>query len=91
MSSSIPQTYEEGDGSRINLIRFNDRYAFDDDSQRILRKVNNTFILENSDYSKEYFDADGKITLIKDKYSNSIMQYEYEGNKLNEIKECLSF
>ena len=54
-----------------------DVYTFADESQRIIRKVNNTYELENPDYSKEIYDSEGRINKVYDKYDMPIFSYSY--------------
>ena len=86
IQSGSPGIYENGDGSRINLIKMPDnRYAFDDDSQRIIRGTGQEYILEYPDYSTETFTTLGRITSIADKYGEIYLTYTYSSNKLTEI------
>ena len=60
-------------------------YALNDDSHRILRRITSGFELEYPDYSKEYFDSDGKQTSSFDKYGEEIFRFVYNGNWLSSI------
>ena len=83
LQNGLPATYEDGDGSRVDLIYQNVYYyTFDDDSQRIIRQIGDNFILENPDYSTETYDSIGKILSIKDKYGNEYLTYTYNSNRL---------
>ena len=55
-------------------------YALNDDSHRILRRITSGFELEYPDYSKEYFDSEGKQTSSFDKYGEEIFRFEYESS-----------
>ncbi|MBQ9108386.1 MAG: hypothetical protein IJY49_06175 [Clostridia bacterium] len=55
-------------------------YALNDDSHRILRRITSGFELEYPDYSKEYFNSDGKQTSSFDKYGEEIFRFEYESS-----------
>ena len=80
--NSVPQSYEDGNGTLTNLNRFNNKYAFDDGSQRFIRQLNEQYILENPDYSTEVYDDNGNILLVKDKHGNTILDYSYSDGKL---------
>ena len=61
-------------------------YALNDDSHRILRRITSGFELEYPDYSKEYFDSEGKQTSSFDKYGEEIFRFEYNNiNRLSSI------
>lgn len=86
MANGVPQSYEDGNGNVVKLNRFGDKYAFDDGSYRFIRLVDGNFVLENPDYSKEHFGADGRILMTKDKYGNLILSYFYSSlGKLVEV------
>ena len=81
-----PAIYENGDGSRVNLIALgNLRYTFDDDSKRIIRGTGNSYILENPDYSTETYTTSGQITSIADKYGETILSYSYDETQSNKL------
>ncbi len=81
-SDGYPDSYEDGDGTLVKLNRFDNKYAFDDGSRRIIRLVGSQYVLENPDYSTEIFKADGGISSIKDKYGNTIISFNYYADKL---------
>lgn len=85
-----PGMYENGDGSRVNLIeQSGNKYTFDDDSQRIIRGTGHAYILENPDYSKETYTTLGRLVSVTDKYGETILTYTYSSSsiqgKLTEI------
>lgn len=84
-SGSYPQSYEDGNGERIILNRFYNKYAFDDGSQRFIRLIDDNYVLENPDYSTEIFDGNGNILSVKDKYGNTILSYTYSSGKLTSV------
>ena len=53
-------------------------YTFADESQRTIRKVNDTYELENFDFSKEIYDSTGKIKSVIDKYGVIVLSYAYD-------------
>ena len=55
-------------------------YALNDDSHRIIRRITSGFELEYPDYSKEYFNSDGKQTSSFDKYGEEIFRFAYESS-----------
>ena len=86
LQSGLPNIYVDSDGSRINLFQqSNNSYTFDDDSQRIIRKIGNSFVLKNPDYSTETFGSNGQITFVSDKYNQPYLAYAYTNNKLTSI------
>jgi len=85
MSGNIPVKFEDGNGKIVTLNNCSNRFVFDDGSQRIIRSENSTFVLENPDYSKEVYDALGKITEAWDKYGNKYLIYSYVNNKLDSV------
>ena len=64
-----------------------DVYTFGDDSQRILRKISNTYEVEYPDFSKETYNQNGYITATFDKYSaNALLTFSYTvGDRLSSI------
>ena len=81
-----PGIYENGDGSRVNLINLADnRYTFDDDSQRIIRGTGQAYILENPDYSTETYTTLGRITSVADKYGNTLLTYAYDESQSDKL------
>ena len=87
MNGNIPEKFEDGNGKLITLNNCSSRFVFDDGSQRIIRAENSTFVLENPDYSKEVYDALGKITEAWDKYGHKYLTYVYVGNHL----DCINY
>lgn len=90
MSGNIPQSYEDGYGRIVDLIQCtNDKYTFDDDTQRVLRRISTnesfTFTLEYPDYSYEEYDHLGRITSATDKYGVTYLSFTYASNKLSSI------
>ena len=84
ISNGTPQSYEEGNGTLIKLnYCYQNKYAFDDGSQRFIRLINGQYVLENPDYSTEIFDTNGNVLFVKDKYGNSVLRYEYSSEKLD--------
>lgn len=61
--------YMDGSGASVTLSASSTTgiSTFKDDSQRIVRKVNGRFIVENPDYSTEEFDENYNIRLVKDR------------------------
>ena len=55
-------------------------YALNDDSHRILRRITSGFELEYPDYSKEYFDSEGKQTSSYDKYGEEIFRFAHNNS-----------
>ena len=84
--SGYPAIYEDGDGTRVNLIKKGNCYLFDDDSQRIIRGDSSKYVLEYPDYSTETFTTHGLITSVADKYGETYLTYTYESGKLASIK-----
>ena len=81
-----PGVYENGDGSRVNLIKLgNNLYTFDDDSQRIIRGTGQAYILENPDYSTETYTTLGRITSVADKYGNTLLTYAYDESQSDKL------
>lgn len=81
--SLAPYLLDEG-GNCVDLIDNNGVYTFNDDSQRILRTGNplpNPYIVENPDFSLEYYNQYGYITSIVDKYGVEILAYSYNASK----------
>ena len=86
LRSDVPGIYEDGDGTRVNLIEKGNCYLFDDDSQRIIRGTSSGYVLENPDYSTETYTTLGHITSVADKYGETYLTYTYESGKLASIK-----
>ena len=84
--SGVPGIYEDGDGTRVNLIIKGNCYLFDDDSQRIIRGTSSGYVLENPDHSTETYTTLGHITSVADKYGETYLTYTYESGKLASIK-----
>ena len=87
MNGTTPNKYEDETGKRISLNRLGTLYGFDDDTQRILRVINaNTYEVRNSDFSREVYNSQGKITAIYDKYGVLVLSYTYDSaGKLTSI------
>ena len=77
MKNGIPSEYEDGYGKRTKLNDCSNKYTFDDESQRILRKSSTKYVLENPDGSKEYYVSSGMITCVEDKHGENILVYTY--------------
>ena len=78
----------DANGKRITLYHNEgDVYTFGDDSQRILRKISNTYEVEYPDFSKETYNQNGYITATFDKYSaNALLTFSYTvGDRLSSI------
>ena len=85
--NSVPQSYEDGNGSLIKLNScYSNKYAFDDGSMRFIRLIDNKYVLENPDYSKEIFAEDGRLFSVIDKYGNTILSYTYSAERLISVK-----
>lgn len=82
MSNGTPIEYQDESGKLITLIPTGGVYAFNDDSFRILRATENTYTVENSDYSREEYDLEGNLIAVYDKYSTLILEYVYLNNRL---------
>ena len=86
ISNNIPTAFQNEAGKLINLNEFNSSYTFDDDSQRIIRRNSSIYELENPDFSKEYYDSEGKIIYSHNKYGELMLSYSYDlNNKLESI------
>ena len=86
MSNNVPTAFQNEGGKVIDLNSADIRYAFDDDTQRIIRRTGSTYELENPDFSKECYDQVGKITKAYDKYGVLVLSYAYDsGGKLTSI------
>ena len=68
---------QEATGKIVELNKFGDRYTFEDDSQRIMRKKSCTYIIENPDYSREEYNSAGRLTEVYDKYGTINFKYQY--------------
>lgn len=77
MSNNAPIAFQNESGKVINLNSSDTLYAFDDDSQRTIRRTGSTYELENLDFSKEIYDQVGKIKYAYDKYGTLILSYAY--------------
>ena len=86
-----PMEFFDSNGKSINLICNGDNneyiYTFGDDSGRILRKIGNTYEVEYPDFSKETYNADGRITAAYDKYGTEtpILSYIYDDSRVRFI------
>lgn len=76
-TSNAPTVYQNESGKLIALNSTDTAYAFDDDTQRILRRTGVTHELENPDFSKERFDENGRIAAVIDKYGVTVLSYAY--------------
>lgn len=86
MRNSAPTAFQSESGKVVALNSADTRYAFDDDTQRIIRRTGSTYELENPDFSKECYDQVGKITKAYDKYGVLVLSYAYDsGGKLTSI------
>ena len=83
--SDIPAFLEDGNGTICPLSCYGDRFMFQDGSQRIIRRIGSTYVLENPDYSKETYDSYGRIKTVCDKYGNVYLTYQYSDGKLETI------
>ena len=70
MDDNIPVKFEDARGNLIQLNNHGDRFVFNDGSQRIIRKQNGKYVLENPDYSHETYEEDGRIRYVSDKYGH---------------------
>ena len=72
--------FQDGAGKSVYLTdNSNGIYTFPDDSQKILRRINSGYVLEYSDFSKEFYNSDGYITAVCDKYSDTpFLTYTYD-------------
>ena len=87
VENGVPQSYEDGNGSLIKLNScYSNKYAFDDGSMRFIRLIDNKYVLENPDYSKEIFAKDGRLFSVIDKYGNTILSYTYSAERLISVK-----
>lgn len=87
VANGVPQSYEDGNGSLIKLNScYSNKYAFDDGSMRFIRLIDNKYVLENPDYSKEIFAKDGRLFSVIDKYGNTILSYTYSAERLISVK-----
>ena len=76
----IPVALMEGSGKCITIWGEAWPYGFDDNSQRFIRQTGDTtkpYVVENADYSKEYYNADGMIVSTVDKYGVEVLKYTY--------------
>lgn len=86
MSNNAPTAFQNESGKVVDLNSADTCYAFDDDTQRIIRRTGSTYELENPDFSKECYDQVGKITKAYDKYGVLVLSYAYDsGGKLTSI------
>lgn len=79
--NGIPTYLMESNGSLVSIYGEDWPYSFHDGSQRFIRQTGNTlkpYVIENADYSKEYYDANGMIVSVVDKYNVTILSYIYE-------------
>ena len=74
MENNVPVQFQDESGKYIQLNSSNTIYTFDDESMRILRRTGSTYVLENADYSKEYFDQLGRITSVYNKYNDLVRE-----------------
>ncbi len=82
IENSVPIKYQDESGKCTELISTGGVYALDDDSFRILRATENSYTVENSDYSREEYDLEGNLIAVYDKYSTLILEYVYLNNRL---------
>ena len=86
ITGGVPGIYENGDGSCVNLIeQSNNKYTFNDDSQRIIRGTGQAYILENPDYSTETYTTLGKIKSVADKYGETLLTYTYDESQHDKL------
>ena len=86
MRNGVPYKFQNESGKIISLNKTNTLYTFDDDTQKVLRLNGSDYELENSDFSKEIYNALGKIVAVYDKYGVLIMSYAYDSSgKLTSI------
>lgn len=86
MSNNAPTDFQSESGKVVALNSTNNCYAFDDDTQRIVRHNDSTYEIENLDFGKELYDNDGKIIAMHDKYGVLVLSYAYDsGGKLTSI------
>ena len=80
--------YEDASGKTIKLNAADNSstvFAFDDDSQRVVRLIDGVYIVENSDYSTESYNSNGQITSVTDKYGVTYLSYVYTVGLLTSI------
>ena len=85
LENNVPVQFQDESGKCIQLNSSNTIYTFDDDSMRILRRTGSTYMLENADYSKEYYDQLGRITSVYNKYNDLVLEYGYSNGILDSI------
>ena len=88
VNNGLAISYVDEYGKIINLLPQNNsdvNCAFNDDSKRILRTIEDGFEVEYSDFSKEVFDNNGNLIEVIDKYGCTYLQYEYQNGLLKNI------
>ena len=84
-TGSTPTEFVDENGKSVTILNNGGVYTFDDESQRIIRKVGTTYELEYPDFSKEKYNSDGYITAVVDKYGDEFVTFTYSSNKLTAI------
>lgn len=72
-----PISFENSNGTTVNLYQTDNIFTFDDDTRRIIRKVGDSYELENPDFSKEVYNSYGMLVEVYDKYGELIYSYGY--------------
>ena len=73
-----PIEFEDEYGKRFALIDCVDKFTFDDESQRVVRKTGDRkFEIHYPDLSIEEYDGYGRIYRVRDKYGVTYLEYYY--------------
>ena len=80
MSNSAPTAFQNESGKVVDLNSADTCYSFDDDTQRIIRRTDSAYEIENLDFSKELYDHEGNIIEAYDKYGALVLSYAYDSN-----------
>ncbi len=81
--SGIPVTLIDTNGGNISVTEEGWPYGLYDESKRIIRQTNisgKPYVIENADYSKEYYNSSGLLVSVVDKYGVEVLKYNYSAS-----------
>ena len=84
-TNGVPEKYINESGKIIDLLHKGQVFLFNDESKRVLRATTSGYEVENFDFSKEIFNANGDLVTLYDKYGDVYLSYTYDGAFLKTI------
>ena len=92
IENNVPVSIMDENGNCVALMGNSAPYTFDDYSQRILRVANESseprYVVENPDFSMEYYNSSGMIDSVVDKYGVEVLKFTYNTTNGKMVSVC---